>query len=415
MTCCSESGLLPVNLAIKKLIDSLAGRPALDTETLPIQNALGRVLAAPISSTVNVPPHDNSAMDGYALRYEDLNSTQELAISQRIPAGVAPEPLKPGSAARIFTGAPVPEGADTVVMQEDTEQKGDDTVVFKGSVKPGAHIRKAGEDIQLGQTVLSPGHVLKAQDLGLIASVGVPEVRVYRPLKVALLFSGDELLEPGDAPEPGKIYNSNRYMLAPLMQQLGFEIGYQANIPDTFDETLAALKLAAQKADVVVTTGGVSVGEEDHLKPAVEALGSLDLWKVNIKPGKPFAFGSVTVNGAATPFIGLPGNPVSVFSTLLILGLPYLRSLQGETWQPPVPLTAPICFANKKAGKRDEYLRVKAVMREGITYLEKYPNQSSGVLSSAAWCDGFALIKAGDIYQEGDCVPFYWLSQLIGR
>ena len=318
MSSCAEPGLISVTEAIDTLVSSVKSVPA--SESVPLDAAMGRVLSESVHSPVNVPPWNNSAMDGYALKFQDLAS-QPLPVSQRIAAGVAPAPLQPGTAARIFTGAPVPDGADTVVMQEDTEILDEGKVSFIQGIKAGANIREAGEDITIGQQVVSRGSVLRGQDLGLIASVGVPAVEVYRPLKVALLFSGDELLQPGDAPEPGKIYNSNRYMLAAMMQEQGYNVCYQVNVPDTLGATVMALREAASLADVVVTTGGVSVGEEDHLKPAVEQLGRLNLWKIDIKPGKPFAFGQLQTarnDLPQVPFIGLPGNPVSVFSTFLI-------------------------------------------------------------------------------------------------
>ncbi|MDX1695588.1 MAG: molybdopterin molybdotransferase MoeA [Ketobacteraceae bacterium] len=413
MSCCSESGLLPVPVAIQTLIDAVRAEQVPSAETLPLTEACGMTLAAPVCSPVSVPPHDNSAMDGYAIRYQDRETQPALPVSQRIPAGVAPEALMPATAARIFTGAPVPEGADTVVMQEDCILNDDGSVSITENIRQGAHIRRAGEDIREGQEILAAGHRLQACDIGLIASVGVDQVSVYRKLRVAVLVSGDELLEPGQPPEPGKIYNSNQYMLVPLLQQLGFEVSWQANVQDTFDATLEALKSAAEKADVIVTTGGVSVGEEDHLKPAVEAMGQLNLWKVNIKPGKPFAFGHVDHAGKQVPFIGLPGNPVSVFATLLVLGVPYLRTLQGQCWKPPVPVKVPAAFTVSKPGKRDEYLRVRVIENKGVACLEKYPNQSSGVLSSVAWADGFAVVKAGEQYETGDLVPFLRMDQLM--
>ena len=417
MNCCSETGLMPVDLAIQKLLDSIdpAQRPG--AESVSLQQACGLILASPVCSPVNVPPHDNSAMDGYAIRCRDWQAEVSLPVSQRIPAGVDPQPLEPGTAARIFTGAPVPPGADTVVMQEDCRVNDDESVTILESVREGAHIRRAGEDIRCGQQILPAGHRLRPQDIGLIASVGIAAVEVFRPLRIALLISGDELLEPGEPPRPGKIYNSNQYMLAPLMTNLGFDLVWQEKVADTFDATLAALKSAAAVADVIVTTGGVSVGEEDHLKPAVETLGKLNLWKVNIKPGKPFAFGSVSAeDGRQVPFIGLPGNPVSVFATLLVLGVPYLRSLQGGVWQPPVAVEIAAGFAGKKAGKRDEYLRVKlGRAANGVAVLEKYANQSSGVLSSVSWADGFAVITAGKTFTEGDKLPFISLQQFLDR
>ena len=415
MSCCSESGLMPIDQAIQKLIESIEPAQRPGTDSVPLSQACGLVLAAPVCSPVNVPPHDNSAMDGYAIRYQDWQSDAALAVSQRIPAGVDPQPLQAGTAARIFTGAPVPPGADTVVMQEDCRINDDESISITDSIREGAHIRRAGEDIQCDQEILPAGHRLRPQDIGLIASVGIAGVKVYKPLRIALLVSGDELLEPGEAPQPGKIYNSNQYMLAPLMASLGFDVVWQEKVADTFDATLTALKSAAASADVIVTTGGVSVGEEDHLKPAVEKLGQLNLWKVNIKPGKPFAFGSVAADaGRQVPFIGLPGNPVSVFATLLVLGVPYLASLQGGNWQPPVPVVVPAGFASKKPGRRDEYLRVKlGKAASGAAVLERYPNQSSGVLSSVSWADGFAVVKAGESFAEGDLIPFIPLQQFL--
>lgn len=415
MSSCSEPGLLPIESAIEKLLGSVAALQPLSTESVSLSHACGRVLAMPVGSPVNVPPHDNSAMDGYALRHEDCQAGQALAVSQRIPAGVAPQPLQPGTAARIFTGAPVPEGADTVVMQEDCTVSEEGCITVSAGVTLGAHIRRAGEDIQSGQVILSPGQRLRPVDLGLIASVGVATVEVYRALRVAVLVSGDELLEPGMPPMAGKIYNSNQYLLVALMERLGFEVVLQRKVADTLVATTAALAAAAAVADVIVTTGGVSVGEEDHLKPAVESLGELDLWKVNIKPGKPFAFGWVGADSQRrVPFIGLPGNPVSVYTTLLVLGVPFLQSLQGTAWRAPEPVPVPLGFSMKKAGTRDELLRVRLVMDHGQVCLQKYPNQGSGVLSSVAWADGFAMVRAGECFREGEPVPFLRVEQMLG-
>ena len=414
MSGCSESGLLPIDLAIEKLLAAIDPQQCPPTERVALSQACGRVLATAVRSPVNVPPSDNSAMDGYAVCYGDVSVGRPLVISQRIPAGVAPQPLQSGTAARIFTGAPVPEGADTVVMQEDCTLNDDDCITLAPGVRPGSHIRRAGEDIQAGQIILSAGQRLRPQDLGLVASVGVADVDVYRPLRVALLVSGDELLEPGQPPMAGKIYNSNQYLLAAFMQRLGFDVVAQEKVADTLDATLSALATAAKIADVIVTTGGVSVGEEDHIKPAVETLGQLDLWKVNIKPGKPFAFGWVgAADGRQVPFLGLPGNPVSVFSTLLILGVPYLVSLQGGRWQAPVPLPVPAGFTLQRPGKRDEFIRVRAVAHQGQVRLEKYANQGSGVLSSTVWAEGFAVIRAGETVCEGDPLPFLRIDQLL--
>lgn len=414
MSCCDENRLMPVDEARQRLFDSFKASP--DILQVPLLSAVGLTLAESVVSEIDVPPHDNSAMDGYAFNSKDLSSRGSvsdeqlsLSVSQRIPAGFAPAPLERNTIARIFTGAPVPEGADTVIMQEDCNEA-DGVVSFPASFKAGAHIRKKGEDIRAGSEILAAGRRLSPQDIGLAASVGVGHLSVYRPLKIALLCSGDELLEPGQPPEPGKIYNSNRYLLEPLLKQQGFDVLDMGTVEDTLEATLAALEQAANESDVVITTGGVSVGEEDYIKAAVEALGGMNLWKVAIKPGKPFAFGHIQ----QTPFIGLPGNPVSVFATFLLLGLPYLQQLQGGSWShwPTTQLAA--AFDVKKAGKRDEFLRVKRVVSGTSTVLKKYPNQSSGVLSSAAWCDGFALIPAGKTLEIGETVDFLALSDLMG-
>lgn len=416
MSCCDENRLMPVGEARQRLFDYFKESP--DIVHVHLLNAAGLTLAEPVVSEIDVPPHDNSAMDGYAFNSKDLNSKDSagevaealsLPVSQRIPAGFAPAPLERNTIARIFTGAPVPEGADTVIMQEDCSEA-DGVVSFPASFKAGAHIRKRGEDIRAGSEILAAGRRLSPQDIGLAASVGVGQLSVYKPLKIALLCSGDELLEPGQPPEPGKIYNSNRYLLEPLLKQQGFDVLDMGTVEDTLEATLAALEQAANEADVVITTGGVSVGEEDYIKAAVEELGGMSLWKVAIKPGKPFAFGHIQ----QTPFIGLPGNPVSVFATFLLLGLPYLQQLQGSTWSHWPTTSMAAAFDVKKAGKRDEFVRVKRVVSGDSTVLKKYPNQSSGVLSSAAWCDGFALIPAGKTLEIGEKVDFIALSDLMG-
>jgi molybdopterin molybdotransferase len=404
---------MPIAVALEKLLGSVDPEQRPAVETRPLTEVVGMTLATPVCSPVNVPPHDNSAMDGYAVRFADCADGAVMNVSQRIPAGVAPAPLAPGTAARIFTGAPVPPDADTVIMQEDCEPLDDTRIHINERPRQHANIRRAGEDIREGQEIIAAGQRLDAAHVGLIASVGLDRVSVYRPLRVAVLVSGDELLEPGEPPQPGKIYNSNQYMLVPLLRQLGFEVSRQSSVADTFAGTVAALEDAAAHADVVISTGGVSVGEEDHLKPAVEALGQLALWKVNIKPGKPFAFGSLSRQGREVPFIGLPGNPVSVFATLLVLAVPYLRALQGQQWRPPVPVPVPAGFTMKKSGRRDEYLRVQLRDSDSAPVLERFPNQGSGVLSSVAWADGFAFVRAGTVYKAGDSVPYVSIAQML--
>ena len=345
-------------------------------------------------------------MDGYALRVADAG--QALPVSQRIPAGAVPAPLAAGSAARIFTGAPVPAGADCVVMQENCEEN-DGEVRVPGGLSVGDNIRPRGQDIQVGETALQGGRRLRPQDLGLLASLGLAEVPVYRPLRVAVLSTGDELVEPGSgAPPPGAIFNSNRYTLAGLINALGFDFVDGGIVEDSPDATAAALRSAAERADCVITSGGVSVGEEDHVKQQVEQLGELALWKLAIKPGKPLAFGRI----GDTPFIGLPGNPTSVFVTFCLIARPFLLKLQGvrETGLPA--LKARACFAVARPGKRQDYLRV-TLTRDGDDLLaQRFPNQSSGVLSSVSHSNALAVIPPDTLVEQGQWVEVLPLDVL---
>ncbi|MGB5290116.1 MAG: gephyrin-like molybdotransferase Glp [Lysobacterales bacterium] len=375
-------------------------RVRVEDESIDLKNGLGRVLAADVVSSIDVPPADNSAMDGYALRRADwVSSDQALEISQRITAGKPPAPLKPGTAARIFTGAETPEGADVVVMQEKCKADGDRVFMdVVGNI--GANIRPRGQDIRQGGTVLQAGHRLRAQDLGLIASLGIARIDVRCRLKVAIVSTGEELVEPGDPLKPGQIYNSNRYMLQALIEGWGFEVvdfGITADDPQIISGTLSE---ASREADAIITTGGVSVGEEDHVKAVVESLGHIDLWRVAIKPGKPFAFGDVL----GTPFLGLPGNPVSAFVTALVIARPYLFDCQGVSHSDIVPLRETALF-DKKGSFRQEYLRVRSTT-DGVEIFEK---QSSGVLYSTSWGDGFVVQKPDEDIHKGervDVIPF---------
>ncbi|BCN92369.1 molybdopterin molybdenumtransferase MoeA [Thiomicrorhabdus immobilis] len=375
-----------------------------NTETISIFDALGRVLAEPIVSPLNVPPHDNSMMDGYALHSYDLEHNSVFEVSQRIPAGTSPMPLKPGTAARIFTGAPIPEGANMVVMQEETEQLADNEIRITAShSSAGQNIRVVGEDIQQNTTILKAGHKLRPQDLGLITSIGFNQVTVFKPLTIATFTTGDELLEPGEVSQPGKIYNANRYVLAGLVPQLGFKLIDLGRVDDTIDATVEAMKKAASMADVVITTGGVSVGEEDHIKPAIEQLGSLDMWKVKMKPGKPIAYGDIQ----GTPFIGLPGNPVSAFATFNLFARPYLLKMQGANVLKAKPIWLEADFEWLKPGFRREFARARLVNKNQISVVEIYPNQGSGVLTSTVWADGFVVIPEDNQINRGDKVAFY--------
>lgn len=378
--------------------------PTDKTESIAIHAALGRVLAEPIYADVNVPPHNNSMMDGYALHSFDLEHNSVLEVSQRIPAGTEPDPLKPGTAARIFTGAPIPEGANMVVMQEETEQVGENQVrITAAYTQPQQNIRYKGEDIANGDEILKVGHKLRPQDLGLITSIGIGQVSVYQTLKIATFTTGSELLEPGDAPQKGKIYNANRYVLAGLVPALGFELIDLGTVKDTLEATVEAMKQAASIADVVLTTGGVSVGEEDHIKPAIEQLGSLDMWKVKMKPGKPLAFGKI----GDTPFIGLPGNPVSAFATFNLFAHPYLLKMQGANEIKAKPVWLEAAFEWTKPGFRREFARAKLVNKNQKTYVKIYPQQGSGVLTSTVWAEGFVVIPEDTVISRGDKVAFY--------
>lgn len=382
-----------------------------DTEEIPVAEALGRVLANPVVSEINVPPHDNSMMDGYAVHLYDLVNEHTFPVSQRIPAGTTPAALENGTVARIFTGAPIPENANAVIMQEETESLGDKVKILSKSTRPGQNIRKTGEDIAQNSVILEAGHRLRAQDLGLISSVGLSHVTVYRPLKIATFTTGDELLEPGQPSEPGKIYNANRYVLMGVVPQLGFELMDLGQVEDTLEATIDALQQAANQADVVMTTGGVSVGEEDHIKPAVERLGALDLWKVKMKPGKPLAYGHIQ----GTPFIGLPGNPVSAFATFNLFARPYLLRMQGVQNICITPLWLKADFDWPKANFRREFARARKVVHKDTqeTVVQVFPNQGSGVLTSTVWADGFVVIPEDTVIHAGDRVAFYPFNDMI--
>jgi molybdopterin molybdotransferase len=375
-------------------------------------DADGRVLTQDLVSPLQVPPQDNSAMDGYAVRLSDLIAAAgaPLAVSQRIAAGAEGTDLQGGTVARIFTGAPVPPGADTVVMQEEAQAAADGHVAFAAVPPAGQHIRRAGDDVTLGAVVLRAGQRLDPAALGLAASIGLAQVPVARRPRVAMFSTGDELVLPGDiAPQdmkPGAIYNSNRFFLRALLLRLGCEVTDLGVVPDRLDATQDALRGASAAHDVIVTSGGVSVGEEDHVKPAVQSLGSLDLWQLAIKPGKPFAYGRV----GPAHFIGLPGNPVSSFVTFLLLVRPFLLKLQGATALAAPTMAVRADFAWPKADRRREFVRVRRNANGG---LDLYNNQSSGVLTSMVWGDGLVDIAAGQTIAVGDTAQFIAFSELV--
>jgi molybdopterin molybdotransferase len=391
--------------AINELISKLSATP--EIETIALKHALNRILAEDVFASISVPPEDNSAVDGYALHIDSLNVEKTLPISQRIPAGHPPLPLQSGSAARIFTGAHIPDGADCVVMQENTRLSEDGThVIITGHLEAGQNIRPKGQDIRNGARILTKGDKLSPQRLGLLASTGTAEIKVYKPLKVAILSTGDELAEPGEELQAGQIYNSNRYLLSGFLSALGVEIIDLGRIPDNLRSTVSTLRSACQQANVVITTGGASVGEEDYIQSAIQQLGNLDFWKVAIKPGKPFMLGEID----SIPVLGLPGNPGAVFVTFLILARPFLLHLQGCKDIHPTAYSLPINFSIKKAGIRREFLRV---MRNDCNQLELHPNQSSGMLSSASWADGLAVIKENTAPQQGHIVDYLPFESLI--
>jgi len=458
----ARPGLMALDEALAALLAT--AQPLAELETLPLDEADGRVLAQDLLAALDVPGFDNSAMDGYAVRAAEVAAAHAaglaLPVSQRIGAGAVGVALQPGTVARIFTGAPIPAGADAVLVQEDaepgTDASGSPQVCFQKPARLGQHIRRRGEDIAYGQVVLPAGTLLGPAEIGLAASLGAATLRVRRRLRVALLSSGDELIEPGRiAPEhlpPGAIYNSNRYFLRALLQRLGCVVSVCAPVPDRLDATVAALREAAQGHDLVLSSGGVSVGEADHLKAAVQALGGLHLWQLAIKPGKPFAHGwlergatSASAQAAACPdspatagpvfaasqrchYIGLPGNPVASYVTFLLLVQPFVRCLQGVQGQDgpaqgapdvsgraslglPQPIELPAHFDWPSVERRREFLRVR---RNAAGGLDLYPNQGSGVLSSIAWADGLVDKAPGQTIAHGDRVPYWPFGAVLG-
>ena len=396
--------MLDLETALEKLL-AAAHLPA-KQETLSLAHALGRILAEDVLATVDVPGFDNSAMDGYALHVPDFSAwPQRFTLNGRIAAGEVGAALAVGEAARIFTGAPVPAGANAVAMQEVCTAEGGQVSV-NAALKSGANIRLRGEDIRSGHAVLQAGSRIAPQSLGLLASIGVAEIKVFAPLKVALLSTGNELVEPGLPLGPGKIYNSNRYALLGLLQAMGCDVHDCGIVPDRLDATITALSTAASTCDVVLTSGGVSVGEEDHVKTALQTLGELDLWQVNIKPGKPFALGRV----AGADFIGLPGNPVSAFVTFLMLARPFLLRRQGIQAVDAAMLSAEAAFSWNKADKRRNFLRAR-LNAEGR--VELFPQQGSGVLTSMIWAQGLVDLLPGQTVQQGDSVRYIPLANLM--
>lgn len=402
-------GLRPLDDALAELLAQ--ARPLPGADRVPTAEADGRVLAEDLVSALQVPPQDNSSMDGYAVRCAEIaDEGVALPVSQRIPAGSAAQPLVPGSVARIFTGAPVPAGADAVVMQEDVEALADGRARILRVPSAGQWIRRSGEDITRGAVVLRAGERLGPAATGLAAAIGLAELPVARRPRVALFSTGDELVMPGEVPpqamRPGAIYNSNRFFLRNLLRRLGCEVRDLGIVPDQREATLQALAAAARDNDLILTSGGVSVGEEDHIKPCVQQLGRLDLWQIAMKPGKPFAHGRV----GEAHFIGLPGNPVSSFVTFVLLVRPFLLQLQGARETAPVAWQLPAHFDWPRPDRRREFLRAR---RDADGGLVLFPNQSSGVLTSMAWADGLIDNPGGQPIARGDAVRFLPLAELL--
>ena len=409
--------LLSLDDALLRLVAGAAPHRIAQTEALSTFDALGRVLAQDVLATLNVPPEDNTSMDGYALRVADVTcSGTVLPVSQRIPAGVVGHALQPGTAARIFTGGQVPAGADAVVMQEQSEAvpaEGFGAVRINTLPERGQWIRRRGEDVQQGAAVLHTGTRLTPQALGLAASVGAGQLTVLRRPRIAIFSTGDELMMPGDPLRPGAIYDSNRFVLRGLAQAAGCNFTDLGIVPDRLDATRAALRQAAQAHDLIVTCGGVSVGDEDHLKPAAQAEGHIEHWQLAIKPGKPLAYGSIRrADGSAALLVGLPGNPVSSFVTWLLAVSTVLRTLQGLPTALPTGLALRADFDWTKPDKRREFLRVRFNATGG---LDVFANQSSGVLTSAVWADGLVDNPPSHAIHRGDSVRFLPLAELVAR
>lgn len=383
-------------------------------EMVDTQHALGRVLAEDILSKVDMPPADNTQMDGYAVRVADIASIgATLRVAQRIPAGHVGSFLETGTAARIFTGASIPSGADAVVMQELCELR-DDQVAILEIPQKGQWIRVQGEDLTAGLPALKQGTLLRPQELGVAASAGYAQLPVYKKIKVATFFTGDELTMPGEPLKPGSIYNSNRDTLLGCIRAMGCEATDLGIVPDTLEATRSALRQAAIDHDLVITSGGVSVGEEDHIKPAVSAEGHLDMWQVAIKPGKPLAFGAIKQTMANTQdqtfFMGLPGNPVASYVTFLLFARPFIARLQGRH-----AIAAPFMmmradFDWPKADRRNEFLRVRLNDQGG---LDLFPNQGSGVLTSASWADGLVDNPPNQVIKAGEMVKYLPFSGML--
>lgn len=410
----TAGGLIPVEQALEHLLSTLVDKVSAQTVTL--QHADGRVLLDDVYAACDVPSCDNSAMDGYALNSRLQQTDQPFSVSARIPAGTAPGALIPGTVARIFTGAPVPEGADSVIMQENC-QASSAGVLIRQAVVAGENIRKQGADVRAGSLLFSAGHRLRPADLGVLAATGIASVRVGKQPVVALFSTGNELVEPGQALAPGQIYNSNIFVVRALLQRLGLQVIDLGIVGDTRAATEQMLLKAAGLADCIISTGGVSAGEEDHVRAALQHLGELELWRLALKPGKPFAFGRLH----NSVFFGLPGNPVSAFVTLLILVRPALLAMMGARECTLKEIQLPSGFDAPASGARQEYLRVtlmrpsleSGVHASALPMLVPLRDQSSGVLSSVVNADGLAIVPPFTAISSGQLLRFLPFGDIV--
>lgn len=403
----ASSDLTSVDDAIRHLMGQ--ARPISVTERIALADSLGRILARDYRVPADVPPADNSAVDGYAVRAGDLAGEMRLPVSGRLAAGGTPRPLEPRTAMRIFTGAEIPAGADAVVMQERVTVADDGSIAIDAPVTEGQNIRRRGQDLAQGETALAQGTRIRPQEMGTLGSIGVAEVEVFARLKVALLTTGDELVDPGKPLGPGQIYNSNRYTMLGLMAKAGCEVVLCETLADSRDATRSTLTRAAAEADLIITSGGVSVGEEDHVRVVLEEAGNLSLWRMASKPGKPLAFGRID----QTPVLGLPGNPAAVLVTLLIVGMPFIRACQGRVGTAPQGERITAGFASEQPSVRREFVRARKSAGDHGPVITAYPNQNSGVLSSACWADGLAVVPENETIHQGDTVTYYSFAELL--
>ncbi len=400
------SDLISVDDALGHILSR--ANPVTQTRAVPLSESLGRTLAENQYVPADVPPADNSAVDGYAVLHSDVVPGRALTVSDRLPAGTAPKRLQPGTAVRIFTGSEIPPGADAVVMQERVERSGDEIVIMT-EVAQGQNTRQRGQDLTQGDLALARGTYIRPQEMGLLASMGVQHVPVLERLRVAILSTGDELVQPGEPLAPGQIYNSNRYTLVGLLAQAGCEVVLCDTVRDTREITRQTLREAATKADLIITSGGVSVGEEDHVRAVLEESGKLSLWRMAIKPGKPLAFGEID----GTPVLGLPGNPASVLVSFMIIVMPYIRKRQGRSDALPIGECLPADFSITSPSIRREFVRARKTANGADIKVAAAPNQSSGVLSSACWSSGLAVVPENTTLQIGDPVMYYSYPDLL--